>query len=58
MVDAGAGVLGLEWIDGESVRVLLGDDEDDSGRMAEYGVSQGMLLYVIYERCCNDGQRR
>lgn len=29
MVDAAEGVLGIEWIDGQSVRYLLGDDEEE-----------------------------
>ena len=57
MVDAAAGALGLEWIEGKSVRCLLpggADDEvdgevkpkvDDDGDdpLKEYGVSVGML---------------
>lgn len=42
MVDAQEGVIGIEWIEGESVRVLLGaedeeadDTEEDSGDHAD-----------------------
>lgn len=55
MVDAAEGVLGIEWIDGQSVRKLLpggveedgeeGEDEDEgptnSDSLEEYGVSAG-----------------
>lgn len=44
MVDAAEGILGLEWIDGESVRRLLpgevGEGEEDA--LGEYGVTVGM----------------
>ena len=29
MVDATEGVIGIEWIEGKSVRALLGSDESD-----------------------------
>jgi TP53 regulating kinase and related kinases len=38
MVDAPAGVLGLEWIDGRSVRFLLGDG--DEGEVEEVDASE------------------
>lgn len=52
-VDAASGALGIEWIDGKSVRSLLGsgdedeEDEDfasaeDEDFLAEYGVPKGM----------------
>lgn len=57
MVDPAEGVIGLEWIDGSSVRHLLpggaeeevnesqmedeGDFEEDVDPLIEYGVSQG-----------------
>lgn len=60
MVDAAEGILGLEWINGESVRVLLGggeegedenESEDDgseeiSDRLKEeFGYSPGLSEY-------------
>lgn len=53
-VDVANGVLGIEWVNGKSVRFLLGsgdDDEDTEGDedvvedlLIEYGVSKGTLL--------------
>ena len=44
MVDATEGVIGIEWIDGKSIRTLLGeqddpeqDFEDDTGDLADTG---------------------
>ena len=52
-VDAANGVLGIEWVNGESVRYLLGsrdeDDEDeneagaDEDPLAEYGILKGTI---------------
>ncbi|KAG5652109.1 hypothetical protein H0H81_006283 [Sphagnurus paluster] len=62
MVDAAAGALGIEWIEGKSVRRLLpggtGEDEDDNDeteyelvepydRLKEYGVSIEILMSLI-----------
>jgi len=58
LVDASAGVLGLEWIEGRSVRYLLGSGEEDEeeqppvdapvdGLLAEYGVSQDDLMKMV-----------
>ncbi|KAG5340342.1 hypothetical protein C0989_002071 [Termitomyces sp. Mn162] len=62
MVDAAAGALGIEWIEGKSVRCLLPGGADDEGEtneevepkvdndgdnlLKEYGVSVGMLCLV------------
>ncbi|KAI0031008.1 hypothetical protein K488DRAFT_79311 [Vararia minispora EC-137] len=60
-VDASAGVLGIEWIDGRSVRFLLGggdegvDDEEadeteeteEEDALAEYGVARDELMRRI-----------
>ena len=35
MVDAPAGVLGLEWVDGKSVRLLLGGGAEDEEQVAD-----------------------
>ena len=57
LVDAATGVLGIEWVDGRSVRFLLGsgeegDEEEATGGdpLAEYGVSQGMVCSVCGAR--------
>jgi TP53 regulating kinase-like protein len=63
-VDAASGALGIEWVDGKSVRSLLGsgdegeepeseEDEDvapteDEDLLAEYGVTKGMSCYLIH----------
>lgn len=62
MVDAPAGMLGIEWIDGKSVRFLLGGgaegeevQEEDSDEndlqeqdpLQEYGVSQSRCMSFI-----------
>lgn len=36
MVDAAGGVLGIEWIEGRSVRFLLGGGAEDEQEMEEY----------------------
>lgn len=51
-VDAASGALGIEWIDGKSVRSLLGsgdegeetevDEDEDEDFLAEYGVPKGI----------------
>jgi hypothetical protein len=60
-VDLAAGVLGLEWIDGRSVRALLGgadgdadpdalDNADaaaDDDTLAAYGVTDGTRSYYV-----------
>jgi TP53 regulating kinase and related kinases len=59
-VDAANGVLGIEWVDGKSVRYLLGsgDDENEDGDggedvfgvddhedpLAEYVISKGTIF--------------
>lgn len=64
MVDAAAGALGIEWIEGKSVRCLLpggagdeieGDgeiesevDNDSDDALKEFGVSVGMLRLACY----------
>jgi len=49
-VDAANGVLGIEWVNGKSVRYLLGsrdEDEDEAGAyedpLAEYAISKGTI---------------
>lgn len=49
-VDAANGVLGIEWVNGESVRYLLGsrdEDENEAGAdedpLAEYAISKGTI---------------
>lgn len=56
MVDASEGIIGIEWIDGQSVRHLLpggAEEEDDTEEVSEYeeeetdsllnyGLTQGM----------------
>lgn len=58
LVDVDSGIIGIEWIDGKTVRFVLGADEelmDDadgggkdatsgSGSAAEYGISQGRFI--------------
>jgi hypothetical protein len=56
-VDTASGVLGIEWIDGKSVRFLLGSGDegdevidDDNGDqvltpLAEFEVSKGLTSY-------------
>jgi len=59
LVDVDSGMMGIEWIDGKSVRFVLGADEDlvddgggvdagggghaESSSAAEYGISHGEL---------------
>ncbi|KAK0471369.1 kinase-like domain-containing protein [Armillaria novae-zelandiae] len=53
MVDAAEGVLGIEWIDGQSVRKLLpGGVEEEEGpansdSLEEYGVSADEIMQLI-----------
>jgi TP53 regulating kinase and related kinases len=58
MVDVGEGVLGLEWIEGKSVRKLLpggaeevgeeeDEEEDEEDPLASYGISQGTTTSSI-----------
>ncbi|KNZ82322.1 putative serine/threonine-protein kinase like protein, partial [Termitomyces sp. J132] len=48
MVDAAAGALGIEWIEGKSVRCLLpGVDNDGDNLLKEYGVSVEKLMGLI-----------
>jgi len=51
-VDAANGVLGIEWVNGKSIRYLLGsrDEDEDEGEvvadedpLAEYAISKGMI---------------
>ena len=50
MVDAAEGVIGMNWIEGSSVRHLLpgGAEDEDLGEdvdpLLEYGVSQGNFI--------------
>ena len=61
MVDASEGILGIEWIDGSSVKHLLpsgaAEDVDDDEAvltglhaytLEEYGISAGIELSVLY----------
>lgn len=41
MVDAAGGVLGIEWIEGRSVRFLLGGGAEDEQEMEEYAEDEG-----------------
>jgi TP53 regulating kinase-like protein len=56
-VDAASGALGIEWIDGKSVRSLFGSGEEgeeeedvasaeDEDFLAEYGVPKGMSYHI------------
>jgi TP53 regulating kinase-like protein len=56
-VDAASGTLGIEWIDGKSVRFLLGSGEEgeedgeiasaeDEDFFAEYGVPKRMSCLI------------
>lgn len=59
-VDVANGVLGIEWVNGKSVRFLLGsgdEDEDAEGdedvvedSLIEYGVSKGTLSHDVHFR--------
>jgi len=59
-VDAENGVIGIEWVDGKSVRFLLGsgdegeeaDGDEDvvEDLLAEYGVLKGTTSHVIHFR--------
>lgn len=42
MVDAAEGVIGIEWIEGQSIRVLLGADDDDDSEVLE-GEGEGKV---------------
>jgi TP53 regulating kinase-like protein len=54
LVDVESGIIGIEWIDGKSVRFVLGGNEDsvydpsgsgsESGGAGEYGISQGEFI--------------
>jgi TP53 regulating kinase-like protein len=56
-VDAANGVLGIEWVNGKSVRFVLGsgdEGEDADGDedvvedpLIEYGVSKGTISYNV-----------
>jgi TP53 regulating kinase and related kinases len=58
MVDVAEGVLGIEWIEGKSVRRLLpgGTEENQDGEGEEavvdplesYGVSQGLTTLIKF----------
>lgn len=54
LVDLESGIIAMEWIDGKSIRFLLGDDEDegtesakDDQRLDTYGISQGKPSYYF-----------
>lgn len=59
-VDAANGVLGIEWVNGKSVRFLLGsgdegEDADADGDedvvedpLIEYGMSKGTISYDVH----------
>lgn len=59
-VDAENGVLGIEWVNGKSVRFLLGSgdegedaDGDEDGvkdPLIEYGVSRGAISHDVHFR--------
>ena len=59
-VDVANGVLGIEWVDGKSVRLLLGSGGEDEGAegdedvvedpLIEYGVSKGTLSHDVHFR--------
>ena len=65
MVDAAEGVIGIEWIEGKSVRSLLpggaeeeideaedGLDEEDADPLLAYGTSQGTLDLSLDPTIC------
>ena len=65
-VDAANGVLGIEWVNGKSVRYLLGsgdEDEDEAGAgayedpLAEYEISKGTGLWLPFSDINFDGTR-
>ncbi|KAF8346433.1 kinase-like domain-containing protein [Amanita rubescens] len=45
MVDAAEGILGLEWIDGQSVRRLIPEEGEDT--LGEYGVTVDEVMEMI-----------
>ncbi|EIM80627.1 uncharacterized protein STEHIDRAFT_142574 [Stereum hirsutum FP-91666 SS1] len=49
MVDAASGVLGIEWIEGRSVRFLLGGGAEDEQEMEEYAEDEDDDLVVEEE---------
>lgn len=52
MVDLEAGVLGIEWIEGEAVRHILpggGDDEDEIGAEGVESVGAGVQDDIVEE---------
>jgi TP53 regulating kinase-like protein len=59
-VDVANGVLGIEWVNGKSVRFLLGsgdEGEDADGDedvvedpLIEYGVSKGTFFHDVHPR--------
>ena len=53
-VDAANGVLGIEWVNGRSIRSLLGSgdegeeaDNNDVDPLVEYGVSKGTISHIL-----------
>jgi tRNA A-37 threonylcarbamoyl transferase component Bud32 len=51
VVDVESGIIVMEWIEGHSVRALLGDEEQgaDSGKtdiLAGYGTNKGMWHFT------------
>jgi TP53 regulating kinase and related kinases len=62
-VDAANGVLGIEWVNGRSLRFLLGSGDEgeeangnedgvvaDEEPLVEYGVSKGTISYSLHFR--------
>lgn len=61
-VDAANGVLGIEWVNGRSIRFLLGSGDEgeeadgnedgvvvvDEEPLAEYGVTKGTISYSLH----------
>jgi TP53 regulating kinase-like protein len=59
-VDVANGVLGIEWVNGESVRFLLGSGDEGADAdgdevvvedpLIEYGVSKGTISHDVHFR--------
>ena len=62
-VDAASGVLGIEWVNGKSVRFLLGSSDEgedadgnedsvvaDEDLLVEYGVSKGTISHSLHSQ--------
>lgn len=58
MVDASAGVLGIEWIEGVCVRrVLPGGADDGTEPLSDFRISQGEASFLPTCANANDTRR-